>query len=143
MIKRDRAPRAGGFGWTEARAAAGGNELLLGRPNNEQIVKGAFRQTITAWADTGRRVPLHWDHRAEPSNVIGWVNPLTMRETSCALLMRTQRSGGAASHCHFLLGMQARFSYAIRIARSLSRPDRAEKTNPDEIPDLEYQHRCF
>ncbi len=48
---------------------------------NEQILRGAFKATITAWADTGRRVPLHWDHRGEAANIIGSVNPSSMRET--------------------------------------------------------------
>jgi hypothetical protein len=34
---------------------------------NEQIVLGAFKASIAAWAETGRSVPLHWDHKGEAS----------------------------------------------------------------------------
>src|SRR5262245_870301 len=29
---------------------------------NERIVKGAFAMTIAKWQESGKRIPLHWDH---------------------------------------------------------------------------------
>jgi HK97 family phage prohead protease len=43
-------------------------------------VPGAFKASIAAWAETGRRVPLHWDHRGEASNIIGSIDPNSMVE---------------------------------------------------------------
>jgi Escherichia/Staphylococcus phage prohead protease len=48
---------------------------------NEQILKGAFEDTITAWQHRGRPVPVHWDHKGEAANVIGSVDPRSMAET--------------------------------------------------------------
>lgn len=46
----------------------------------DRIVHGAFGKTIAHWQTSGKRVPLHWDHRGEASNVIGSVDPATMEE---------------------------------------------------------------
>jgi len=48
----------------------------------DQIIRGAFNATIERWRASGKRVPLHWDHRGEAANVIGSVDPATMRETA-------------------------------------------------------------
>ena len=48
-------------------------------------MRGAFKASIAAWAKTGRRVPLHWDHRGEASNVIGSIDK--MAETEEGLLV--------------------------------------------------------
>ncbi len=47
---------------------------------NDRIRFGAFANTIARWQQSGKRVPLHWDHRGEASNVIGSVDPATMQE---------------------------------------------------------------
>ena len=47
---------------------------------NDRIRFGAFANTIARWQQSGKRVPLHWDHRGEASNVIGSVDPATMEE---------------------------------------------------------------
>ncbi len=46
----------------------------------DRIRFGAFENTIASWQQSGKRVPLHWDHRGEASNVIGSVDPATMQE---------------------------------------------------------------
>jgi HK97 family phage prohead protease len=46
----------------------------------DRIRFGAFAKTITRWQASGRRVPLHWDHRGEARNVIGSIEPAAMRE---------------------------------------------------------------
>jgi hypothetical protein len=39
---------------------------------SERISRGAFRKTITRWRNSGRPVPLHWDHRGgDPQYIIG------------------------------------------------------------------------
>jgi len=48
----------------------------------DQIIRGAFNATIERWRASGKRVPLHWDHRGEAANVIGSVDPHSMRETA-------------------------------------------------------------
>jgi HK97 family phage prohead protease len=57
---------------------------------NEQIVKGAFAQTIESWRQSGKRVPVHWDHQGEAANVIGSVDPATMAETNEGLYVEGQ-----------------------------------------------------
>ena len=47
---------------------------------NEQIKRGAFAKTIARWKESGKRIPLHWDHRGDASNIVGSVDPASMRE---------------------------------------------------------------
>jgi len=54
----------------------------------ERIAPGAFADTIQRWATSGKTVPLHWNHKAEPDNIIGSIN--TMKETSEGLLVAGQ-----------------------------------------------------
>jgi HK97 family phage prohead protease len=46
----------------------------------ERIRFGAFEQTIARWQTSGKRVPVHWDHRGEAHNIIGSIDPGSMRE---------------------------------------------------------------
>jgi HK97 family phage prohead protease len=58
--------------------------------DNEQIARGAFARTIARWQTTGRRVPLHWDHRGDAKDIIGTIDPSTMSETSEGLYVEGQ-----------------------------------------------------
>jgi uncharacterized protein len=51
----------------------------------DQIVKGAFEGTIGRWQQSGKRVPLHWDHKGDAHNIIGWIDPATMQEVDTGL----------------------------------------------------------
>jgi HK97 family phage prohead protease len=53
--------------------------------SGERIIKGAFAETIEAWRGSGKRVPVHWNHKGEAENVIGSVDPRTMTETDLGL----------------------------------------------------------
>jgi len=48
----------------------------------DRIRFGAFEKTIADWRASGKRVPLHWDHRGEAKNVIGSADPASMREVA-------------------------------------------------------------
>ena len=74
------------LGQFEALAAVFGN---IDRDGN-RIVKGAFRDTITAWQDMGRSVPLHWAHSPDPEDIVGSVDPASMRETDEGLVVKGQ-----------------------------------------------------
>jgi HK97 family phage prohead protease len=52
---------------------------------NEQIIPGAFAETISRWKSSGKDVPLHWDHQPGAESVIGSIAPSTMRETEDGL----------------------------------------------------------
>ena len=52
---------------------------------NDQIVKGAFANTIERWRASGKQVPLHWNHDGAASSVIGTIDPATMQETDQGL----------------------------------------------------------
>jgi Caudovirus prohead serine protease len=41
----------------------------------DRIVPGAFEKTIAQWQASGKRIPLHWDHRGDAANVIGSIDP--------------------------------------------------------------------
>lgn len=74
------------LGQFEAVAAAYGNVDRVG----DRIVKGAFAGTIAAWRRLGRTVPLHWSHGTAPEDIIGSVDPASMRETDEGLVVKGQ-----------------------------------------------------
>lgn len=51
----------------------------------DQIVKGAFEASIGRWQKSGKRVPLHWDHKGDAHNIIGSIDPATMQEVDDGL----------------------------------------------------------
>ena len=57
---------------------------------NEQIARGAFKKTISGWRGRNRQVPLHWDHQGEAENVIGTVDPMSLKEVDKGLLVSAQ-----------------------------------------------------
>jgi Escherichia/Staphylococcus phage prohead protease len=57
---------------------------------NERIAPGAFTGTIRRSQASGKAIPVHWDHRGEASNVIGSVDPASMRETGEGLYVEGQ-----------------------------------------------------
>ncbi len=56
--------------------------------DGDQIVRGAFADTIRRWRESGKNIPVHWNHQAEASNVIGWVDPALMREAKEGLYVK-------------------------------------------------------
>lgn len=48
---------------------------------NDRIVPGAFKGTIDRWRNSGKQVPLHWNHQGEPEDIIGTIDPSRMEET--------------------------------------------------------------
>ena len=48
----------------------------------DRIRFGAFENTIARWLASGKRLPVHWAHMGEAENVIGSVDPATMREVA-------------------------------------------------------------
>lgn len=46
----------------------------------DKIVFGAFEKTIEQWRASGKKIPLHWDHRGRPEYIIGHVDPAQMEE---------------------------------------------------------------
>jgi HK97 family phage prohead protease len=58
--------------------------------DGDRIVKGAFAASIEAWQRTGRTVPLHWNHQADPDSIVGHIDPGSMVETDQALVVEGQ-----------------------------------------------------
>jgi HK97 family phage prohead protease len=52
------------------------------------IVPGAFEKTIRAWRETGRMLPLVWNHSGQASDVVGYVDPRMMREQEAGLFVQ-------------------------------------------------------
>ena len=51
----------------------------------DRIVPGAFANTIEHWRESGKHIPLHWNHQGEPEDIIGSVDPATVEETKDGL----------------------------------------------------------
>ena len=56
--------------------------------DGDQIVRGAFRNTIERWQASGKRIPLHWNHSPVPKDIIGSIDPDSMREIDDGLYVR-------------------------------------------------------
>jgi Escherichia/Staphylococcus phage prohead protease len=54
---------------------------------NEQIRRGAFASTAAWWRQSGKRIPLSWDHQTTAEAIIGSVDPSSMTETGEGLLV--------------------------------------------------------
>ncbi|MEK6251853.1 MAG: HK97 family phage prohead protease [Actinomycetota bacterium] len=52
---------------------------------NERIVPGAFASTISYWQQSGKSIPLHWNHESGAEAIIGTVDPFSMAETDQGL----------------------------------------------------------
>ena len=53
----------------------------------ERIIPGAFGATIARWQESGKQVPLHWNHGSNAEDVIGEVDPQTMIEVEDGLFV--------------------------------------------------------
>lgn len=51
----------------------------------DRIIQGAFQKTIDHWRESGKSIPLHWNHQGEPEDIIGAVDPMTVEETKDGL----------------------------------------------------------
>jgi HK97 family phage prohead protease len=56
--------------------------------DGDQIVRGAFAASIARWQSSGKQVPLHYNHSPVPKDIIGSVDPGSMRETREGLFVR-------------------------------------------------------
>lgn len=54
----------------------------------ERIIKGAFAGTIERWQSSGKMIPFHWDHSGSPADIIGVVDPASLKETDEGLLVQ-------------------------------------------------------
>lgn len=52
---------------------------------NDRIIPGAFKNTITSWQESGKSIPVHWNHEGDPKSIIGSINPASMIETDAGL----------------------------------------------------------
>jgi HK97 family phage prohead protease len=61
-------------------------------PDREKDVihRGAFAGTIRQWRRSGKRLPLHWDHKGDPDKIIGHIDPLSMQERPDGLYVKGQ-----------------------------------------------------
>lgn len=57
---------------------------------NERILPGAFKETIVRWQESGKKIPLHWDHEGDASSIIGYVDPSSVKETEDGLQVSGQ-----------------------------------------------------
>ena len=53
----------------------------------DRIVPGAFALTIARWQESGKHIPLHWNHGSKAEDIIGEVDPQTMIEVEEGLFV--------------------------------------------------------
>lgn len=46
----------------------------------DQIIPGAFERTVARWRASGQKIPVHCNHSADAKDIIGAIDPATMRE---------------------------------------------------------------
>lgn len=49
---------------------------------NERVVPGSFRETLRVWMDSGKMIPLAWDHGRGAEDIIGSIDPASVAETN-------------------------------------------------------------
>ena len=69
-------------GWFSAIAAA----YSVDR-QKEQIIPGAFAETTARWRESGKQLPVHYDHKGSADHIIGAINPHTLAETDLGLVV--------------------------------------------------------
>lgn len=55
--------------------------------DNERIIPGAFEKTIANWQASGKQIPLHWNHSGDAKDIIGTVDPGSLKETDAGLMV--------------------------------------------------------
>jgi hypothetical protein len=72
----------------------------------DQIVRGAFEETIRRWRASGQQIPLHWHHGGRPEDIIGSVDPGSVTETPDGLVVagRLDLNGSATAREVWRLG---------------------------------------
>lgn len=56
----------------------------------ERITPGAFEDTISTWQASGKRIPLHWEHSSRPEDIIGYIDPKSMKEMADGVYVEGQ-----------------------------------------------------
>lgn len=51
----------------------------------ERIIPGAFANTIERWKSSGKMIPLHWDHKGDADQIIGYIDPSQLSEQEAGL----------------------------------------------------------
>jgi Escherichia/Staphylococcus phage prohead protease len=51
----------------------------------DRIIPGAFAKTIAQWQASGKYLPVHFEHRGDADQIVGHIDPATMRETDAGL----------------------------------------------------------
>lgn len=51
------------------------------------VKRGAFAKTIAQWRESGKKLPLAWDHSTEPQDIFGVIDPEQMEETAAGLVV--------------------------------------------------------
>jgi uncharacterized protein len=46
---------------------------------NDIVEPAAMVEALNAWTFTGKMVPLHWNHSSEPEDIVGHVNPTSVK----------------------------------------------------------------
>lgn len=54
------------------------------------IEPGAFAESISQWQSSGRNIPVHFDHKGDPSSIVGAADPASMRETDQGLVVEAK-----------------------------------------------------
>ena len=53
--------------------------------------------TIARWQESGKQVPLHWNHGSKAEDIIGSVDPQTMIETEAGLFIEATSTSTTAT----------------------------------------------
>jgi Escherichia/Staphylococcus phage prohead protease len=95
--------------------------------DGDQIVKGAFAKTIRRWQQSGKALPVHWNHSGEASDVIGSIDPASMVEREEALRVSGQldlkESETAREAWRSMKSNAVSLSFGFMIVKSRDRED--------------------
>jgi HK97 family phage prohead protease len=46
------------------------------------VVASAMVEALHSWTFTGKMIPLHWNHRSDPEDIVGHINPASVKEVN-------------------------------------------------------------
>lgn len=129
---------------SESAEAEGTFEAIVSAYNvdsyGEQVVPGAFKDTLADWAERGAPIPVLWSHRSDdPDYHIGSV--LEAKETAEGLWVKAQidlDGGGKGPQVHRLLKGRrvTQFSFAYDVVDAERVKGKADDGTPTDILQL-------
>jgi HK97 family phage prohead protease len=93
---------------------------------NDVVEPAAMVSALQAWTLTGKRVPLHWSHSPRPEDIVGHIDPATVKEANGEVIASgwiDQSTDRGAHVWRLAKSTTLGFSFGYIVTASTDRPD--------------------